>query len=86
MTARKRLRTAEWHLSEARRYRDNALATGRVESEEFWTLKARVAEIRSAERRCAVTRDVRRVAMALAPSWRGSTEDLLFAATAVLTR
>lgn len=83
MTARKRLRTAERHLLEARRYRDNALAAGFPESEGYWTLKARISEIRSAEKRCAVTREVKGVAMALAPSWRGSTDDLLFAAAAV---
>lgn len=84
LTARKRLRTAEWHLSEARRYRDHAVASRREEFHELWTLRARVSEIRAAERRCAITRDLRRIAIALAPSWHGSTDDLLFAAAAVL--
>lgn len=84
LTARKRLRTAEWHLSEARRYREHALASGRAEFQELWTLRARISEIRSAKRRCVITRDLRRISIALAPSWHGSTDDLLFAAAAVL--
>lgn len=83
-TARKRLATARRHQQQAAALRADAQG-----ADGPWGLRQRLLEsalrhdVRGAERAGLVTRAVRNVALRLAPTWTGSTEELLSVASAV---
>lgn len=82
----KRLATAEYHLGEARHYRDliDKHLPGRAETGSWWVVQALTSEIRMAAHLGQITRQEKTIALSWADSWSGSADDLLLVVRAVL--